>query len=70
MTAANSDNQLFYQILSLVGTEVDVGLISTAGKLRGRIINAMFDSFLVDSNGKIQVVSFKDLLYLNPCLSS
>ncbi|MCC6952676.1 MAG: hypothetical protein IT290_01020 [Deltaproteobacteria bacterium] len=58
-----SNQEIFENILSLVGSEVEVGLISTGEQLRGTITNAMFDSFIVHAKTP-RVVRFNDVLFL------
>ena len=60
-----SYQEMFEQILSLQGATVEVGISTTGEHCKGRIINTMFDSFLLEVGGKNKVVRFSDLMYLN-----
>lgn len=57
--------EMFRNVLGLVGREVEVGVASSGERLSGRVANAMFDSFLLDTAGKMRVVRFDDILFLD-----
>ncbi len=59
-----SEQQLFKQLVSLMGKQIDVGIRSSGKKLQGTVVNAMFDSFLIEANGKNNVIAYNDLSYL------
>ena len=59
-------DKIFRDLISLVGKEVDVGLVSTGEKLRGTVTYTMFDSFLLRVGGEKKVIAFADILYLDP----
>ena len=59
------EQELFRKILSLQGKEVEVSLNSSGELLRGKIVNTMFDSFLIEVRGANRVVPFSDILFLD-----
>ena len=52
------------KLIALIGTKITVGLSSTGEKLSGTVENAMFDSFLLNSNGTKIIVRVQDLTFL------
>ena len=62
----SSVNEIFRSLISLVGKEVEVGLRSTGEKLTGTVSYAMFDSFLLRVGNNKRVISFGDILFLDP----
>ncbi len=56
--------EIFENVLALVGHEVELGTRAEAKPLRGIIRNAMFDSLILDT-GSPRVIRFEDLVYLN-----
>lgn len=65
MTSTNAQ-ALFRTVLSLVGKNVEVGTKSTGSRVSGTIVNAMFDSFLLEGAGEKRIVRFEDILFLTP----
>ena len=59
-----SVDQIFHECLKLVGKTVSIGLRSGGKPLKGEILNAMFDSLLLSSGGKNQVIPFSNLGYV------
>lgn len=59
------EQEFFRKILSLQGKEVEVSLSTSGELLRGRIVNTMFDSFLIEVKGKNRVVAFSEILFLD-----
>lgn len=60
-----SKKELFEKLLELVGKTVEVGINSSGKKIIGKITNAMFDSFIVESANDKHIVSFNDLAFVN-----
>ncbi len=67
MTTTSEDN-LFEQSLKFVGKEVEISLASSGETLRGKVIYSMFDSLLLCTKEGNRVISFYDLVYLNPLI--
>jgi hypothetical protein len=61
-----SVDEIFRSLISLVGKEVEVGLRSSGEKLNGTVSYTMFDSFLLKTTKGKRVISFSDILYLDP----
>ncbi len=61
-----NEDQFFHEALSLVGRDVEVTTRLHPSVIRGRDTNAMFDSLLVEGNGKKSVIAFRDVLTLLP----
>jgi hypothetical protein len=59
-------DQIFHDLISLVGKEIEVGLRSKADAVRGTVVYTMFDSFLIETNGGRRVIAFDDINYLTP----
>lgn len=59
-------DQIFHDLISLVGKEIEVGLRDSAGSLRGTVVYTMFDSFLLEIKGQRRVVAFDDINFLTP----
>lgn len=67
LTDLTSFEQLFRHTLALVGSNIQVGL--TDGRhLRGKLVNAAPDSFLMETNGRVNVVRFGDIVFLDQAL--
>ena len=64
-----NEKEIAQTLISLIGKNVDVGIISSGERLNGTIVNAMFDSFLIESNGETKVVQIRDLAFLEPIKS-
>ena len=62
----SSVDEIFRSLISLVGKEVEVGLRSTGEKLTGTVSYTMFDSFLIKIGEVRRVISFSDILFLDP----
>jgi len=60
-----NQQKLFSEFLRLVGTEVVVGVISSGEKLGGKIVNAMFDSFILDAPSGRHVIAYRDVKFLD-----
>ena len=62
-----SEDQMFHEARRLVGTEVEVGIISTSEVLRGKVAYAMFDSILIEAKpGQNRAIPFRDIQFLTP----
>ena len=61
-----NEQRWFREVLALVGTDVELGLLTGGTVLTGKIMNASFDSLLLESQGKSRMVRFEDLSYLLP----
>lgn len=61
-----STNEIFRNLISLVGKKIELGLRSTGEKLVGTVVYTMFDSFLIEINGQRRVIPFGDILSLDP----
>jgi len=61
-----SVDEIFRDLISLVGKEVEVGLRSTGEKLTGIVSYTMFDSFLIRVGETRKVIPFTDILFLDP----
>ena len=59
-----SVNEIFQECLRLVGKRVSIGLRSGGKPIKGQVLNAMFDSLLIESGGQNQVIAFSDLGYV------
>ena len=59
-----SPDELFHQFLQLTGKPIEVGVASLGKRLKGTVVYAMFDSFLLESNGKRRTIRFDDISYL------
>lgn len=66
MAAHLNEQRWFREVLALVGREVELGLVSSGAPLSGRVVNTMFDSFILELQGKPRVIRFEDLSYLLP----
>lgn len=58
-----SEQNFFEQFTKLTGKQVRLSLRSNGKKLEGLILNAMFDSFLLQTKQGNQVVTYNDMLY-------
>ena len=56
---------LFTKLLAYTGKEVVVGTISSGEKLSGIVKNAMFDSFILDTNSGRRIIAFNDIKFLD-----
>lgn len=63
---AMGTQEIYQQILHLVGREIEVGLRGNGAILRGKVIYTMFDSFLIDVKGKPNVIAFENIMFLQP----
>ncbi len=63
------EQKFFLDLVSLTGKPVEVGVTSLGRTLQGRVINAMFDSFLLDTAQGTKVIRFDDILFLEPQLT-
>ena len=66
MATMMGTQQIFEQLVELVGRKVEVGVKSTGKVLTGKVAYTSFDSFLLELNGNRTIVRFCDLLFLNP----
>lgn len=65
MAPQMNEQHWFREVLSLVGSDVELGL-SSGGVLSGKITNTMFDSLILEMQGKPRMVRFQDLSYVLP----
>ncbi len=59
------EKRIFNDLLSLVGKTVEVGVASSRARLRGEVRNAMFDSFILETETGKQIIRFEDILFLD-----
>ncbi len=59
-----STQEIFEELLGMQGKEVEVGIQSLGKTLKGKIVNTMFDSFILESAGKNNIIRFDDISYL------
>lgn len=60
------EQEIFEGYLKLVGKNVALGIRSTGEHLRGKIINTMFDSFILELASTQRVIGFRDVMYVEP----
>ena len=66
MSPKLNEERWFEEVLALAGSEVEVGLKSSGAPVIGKIMNTMFDSFILDHEGRSRVIRFVDISYLLP----
>ena len=62
----SSEQKLWKDTLELVGKKVEVSTHSQPTPMRGTVVNAMFDSFILETeNSERQIVAYRDLRFLD-----
>lgn len=64
-----SEQRYYREILSLVGTEIELLLRSRPAPVRGVIASTNFDSFILETEGGRQLIRFQDIYELVPLVS-
>lgn len=62
-SAVMSAQALFEEFLHLVGKEVEISLSSSGELVRGKVLNSMFDSLILETPTKRRIIAFTDLNY-------
>jgi hypothetical protein len=58
-----SEQNFFEQFTKLTGKQVRLSIRSKGKEIEGKILNAMFDSFLLQTKQGNEVVTYDDMLF-------